>query len=43
MLRVTPSGFEEGSTIPRGATDGRPGVLPSPKTPLETGEPQAYP
>lgn len=38
-LTVTHSGFEEGSAVLAGITDGWPGVLASLKTLLETGEP----
>ncbi|MGW9415930.1 SRPBCC family protein [Arthrobacter cupressi] len=41
-LTVTHSGFDEGSTILAGVTDGWPGVLASLKTLLETGEPLVF-
>ncbi len=41
-LTVIHSGFEEGSTVLAGVTDGWPDVLSSLKTLLETGEPLAF-
>ncbi|WP_120519586.1 SRPBCC family protein [Arthrobacter celericrescens] len=41
-LTVTHSGFEEGSAVLAGVTDGWPGVVASLKTLLETGEPLVF-
>ena len=41
-LTVTHSGFEAGSTVLAGVSDGWPGVLASLKTLLETGEPLVF-